>query len=251
MDIFIICITLVVLALASFVLYDSFFKKKHDSDKIKKATNFFLNSNDYYLMTNVVLLTFDGLQKFDYLIISRYGVFIVMAQHYSGIISGNESKDTWTQELKNHNTLNFSNPTQVVNERVQTICGFLGLTKEEVFPVVLFTGIKGFKYPMSRKFTFGSRYIEYIRSKTEILLTSQQIENFVRSVENKRKRQGLINESDQIEQNQQRVLSLEYGNLCPSCGSAMEIRSLNDGPNNGRKILACKLYPTCNQSRLV
>ena len=135
----------------------SFLSRSSNSRKLKKANQYLLDSEDYYLMKNVVFLTFDGLQKFDYLIVSRYGIFVVMVQHYYGVIEGTEYEKTWKQLERGKVKKQFANPTDVINERVETICGLLSLPKSQVFPIVLFDGISGFRNQLSNKFTFGNQ----------------------------------------------------------------------------------------------
>ncbi len=226
-------------------------KKWHRHYQLKTANQFLLDSEDYYLMKNVVFLTFDGLQKFDYLIVSRFGLFVVMVQHYSGMIEGTEYEQTWSQWVRGKQKKQFANPMEVVNERVDTICGLLSLSKSQVFPVVLFAGISGFKNQLSNKITYGARYLKYIRSKNKLMFSSKQIEKFVATIEAKRKRQGLINEFDKKEKAQQTVSPLLQENLCPKCGSPMEVKSEQEAANSSKQLLVCQLYPTCRYSRQI
>lgn len=250
-----VIISILIIAILGIVGYfnvDSF-KKWYGNYNINKANDFLLESEDYYLMKNVVLLTFDGLQKFDYIIVSRFGIFVVMTQHYSGVILGTEYGPVWTQVTRGQQPLEFSNPTSVINERCRTLSTLLKLSKTEVYPVALFTGITGFKTPMSPKITYGSEYLKYIRSKNKVLFDSTETDKFVDIIEAKRKRQGLVNKSDQAEQytqqSQQSVSALLQDNVCPDCGSELEVKTSESGANSGRQILVCKLFPTCRHSR--
>ncbi|MEP1744094.1 MAG: NERD domain-containing protein [Kangiellaceae bacterium] len=229
----------------------SFLSRSSNSRKLKKANQYLLDSEDYYLMKNVVFLTFDGLQKFDYLIVSRYGIFVVMVQHYYGVIEGTEYEKTWRQLVRGKVKKQFANPTDVINERVETISGLLSLPKSQVFPVILFDGISGFRNQLSNKFTFGSHYIKYIRSKNKLVLSANQIASFVVAIEAKRKRQGLVNEFDAKEKSQQKVSPLLQENTCPKCGSAMQIRTVDGNSATSNQQLVCQLYPTCRYKRAI
>lgn len=248
-NIFFISIVIIVTIVAVVLYQLPILKAWFGTRQVRKATEFLLQSENYYLMKDVVLLTFEGLQKFDYLIVSRFGVFIVMAQHYSGVIVGSEFDSYWSQYIRNKKVLQFSNPSEVIKERSHTIRGLLGLSRRDVFPIVLFTGIAGFKTKMSNKITYGGEYLKYIRSKTDVLLSTTEIEKFISTIEVKRKRQGLTNESDHIEKYQQKVSALELGDICPSCGSKMEVRRVENGLASSKQMLVCHLYPTCRESR--
>ncbi len=249
MEIFYISVALVFIALIYFKLPE--IQKRFGNYQVRKANDYFLNSEDYYMMKNVVLLTFDGLQKFDYILISRYGIFVIMAQHYSGTIVGAEHEANWVREVRGKKPLKFANPTPVLDDRCQTLSTLLNLPIAEIFPVALFTGISGFKSPMSAKITYGSKYLKYVCSINKILYSAKQIEKFVTIIEAKRKRQGLVNQSDVKERSQQTVSPILLDNKCSLCGSDMEIRMSESNAKTGRQILVCQLYPTCrNQQSL-
>ncbi len=227
----------------------SFLSRSSNSRKLKKANQYLLDSEDYYLMKNVVFLTFDGLQKFDYLIVSRYGIFVVMVQHYYGVIEGTEYEKTWKQLVRGKVKKQFANPTDVINERVETICGLLSVPKSQVFPVVLFDGIAGFRNQLSNKFTFGANYLKYIRSKNKLIFSANNISKFVATIDAKRKRQGLVNDFDEKEKCQQTVSPLLQENACPQCGSPLKIGDEKSTSKTSKQKLVCQLYPTCRYSR--
>ncbi len=244
---------LIILAITALALYLKwpYLQKLYGNYQVQKANDFFLNSEDYYMMKSVVLLTFDGLQKFDYILVSRYGIFIVMTQHYSGKIVGSEHDARWTRVVRGKEPHTFSNPSAVLADRAQTLSSLLNLPIAEMFPIALFTGISGFATPMNEKFTFGANYLKYVRSINRVLYSAKQIEKFVKIIDSKRKRQGLVNEFDKNEQAQQMVSPVALDNRCSKCGSEMEIRMSEEDPRFGRQMLVCQLYPTCRNRRAI
>ena len=245
-----ILILVMACSIAAFVMYKVLpLSQSRSGRHIKKANQFLLESEDYYLMKNVVLLTFDGLQKFDYIIVSRYGIFVVMVQYYTGLIEGTEYEKSWVQIKRGKAKKQFANPTDVISERVGTLCGLLSVPKSQVFPVVFFDGISGFKNQLSNKFTFGANYLKYIRSKNKLIFSANQISKFVAIIDTKRKRQGLVNYFDEKERRQQTVAPLLKENACPQCGSPLEIRDEQIASKTSKQSLVCQLYPTCRYSR--
>jgi restriction system protein len=251
MDLVIFCAILIGILVVFLYFKLATIKSWYGQYLLRKANYFLLKSEDYYLMKNVVFLTFDGLQKFDYLVVSRFGVFVVMVQHYSGMIEGTEYEKVWTQTIRGKQVKQFSNPIEVINERVGTICGLLSLNKSQVFPVVLFAGISGFKNQLSNKITFGNQYLKYIRSKNKLMFSSRQIEQFLSIIEEKRKRQGLVNDFDVREKQQQMVSPLLQENTCPLCGSSLVIQESAKTATNSSQQLVCQLYPTCRYTRTI
>ncbi len=248
MDLYIVVIIILILSLVIFLKLPEI-QRQYGNYQVRKAHDYFLNSEDYYMMKNVVLLTFNGLQKFDYILVSRFGIFVIMAQHYSGTIVGAEHEAQWIRKVRGKSPLKFSNPSQVLSDRCQTLSTLLNLPIAEIFPIALFTGISGFQSTMSDKITYGSKYLKYVCSIDRVLYSAKQIEKFVSIIEAKRKRQGLVNESDKLERSQQTVSPIVLDNKCSSCGSEMEIRMSEDNSKTGRQILVCQLYPTCRNRR--
>lgn len=245
----IVSLLLTIVLVVVIYIYKTTIYEVYGDYQIKKTTDFLLKSEDYYVMKNIVLLTFDGLQKFDYIIVSRFGVFVVMVQHYSGLIEGNENASTWTQITNGKVSLKFANPIKVINERSDILSGLLKIPKTEVYPVALFSGISGFSNPLTKKITYGAEYLKYIFSKNKVIFSAKQIDKFVSIIEAKRKKQGLVNHSELAEKSQKSVSSLEQDNICPKCGSELEIRDADSESSLGRQMLVCSLYPTCRHRR--
>ena len=77
MNIFFVSVIIIIVIAVVVYLKLTEIQEWHGKYQINKANDYLLNSEDYFLMKEVVLLTFDGLQKFDYIIVSRFGVFVV------------------------------------------------------------------------------------------------------------------------------------------------------------------------------
>ncbi len=233
-----------------FVLYQlPLLKEWYGRRQVNAATEFLLGSSDYYLMKDVVLLTFEGLIQIDLIIVSRFGVFVVATYHYTGVIAGTELNDTWVQMTNNKEKHEFQNPSLQNKKNAETLRRLIGIDKSNMFPLVLFDSISAFKSGIMARTTHGSGFLQYIRSKQKLLLTTNEIKEIVEIIEAKRKKQGLVSGLKQIDTHNQTASLLDNHQVCAICGSEMVIRVAENGRHVGQQILRCILYPTCRSTR--
>lgn len=246
--ILILIVSVVITAL--FILYQlPLLKEWHGRRQVNAATEFLLTSSDYYVMKDVVLLTFEGLIQIDFIIVSRFGVFVVAIYQFSGVIDGVELSDTWTQISNKKEKHEFQNPSYQNRKNTETLRNLVGIEKSKIFPVVVFDGISGFKVNMMARTTYGSQFLDYIRSKHELLLSTKEIQKIVDTIEAKRKKQGLVSGLKHVDTRNQTSSLLDNHQTCPSCGSEMVIQVAESGRNAGKQFLRCVLYPTCRSTR--
>ncbi len=217
--------------------------------QVESATNFLLESNAYYVMADVVLLTFEGLIQIDFIIVSRFGVFIVASYDYTGVIEAYESSNSWFQIVNSKEKHEFNNPSFQLNKNTETVQSLIDIDKNKIFSVLVFDSITGFTSTMRARTTYGKDYLNYIRSKQELLLTTDEIKNIIETIEAKRKKQGLVSGLKSIDTSNQQGTILDDNRSCPSCGSDMVIKVEKNGRNAGEQYLQCVLYPTCRSTR--
>ncbi len=249
MTIFFIILVSFVIAVLSFVYQWPIIQQWLGRRQVNAAIEFLLESSDYYVMKDVVLLTFEGLIQIDFIIVSRFGVFVVATYHYSGIIDGAELSKSWTQISNKREKTEFQNPSYQNKKNTETLRNLVGLDKNKIFPVVVFDGISRFKQTMLARTTCGSGFLNYIRSKNELLLTAKEIQKIVETIDAKRKKQGLISGLKRIDTRNQTSSLLDNHQTCPSCGSEMVVSVVESGRNAGQQFLRCVLYPTCRSTR--
>ena len=219
--------------------------------QVDAATQYLVESDSYYVMTDVVLLTFEGLIQIDFIIVSRFGVFVVASYDYDGIIDAEESSDIWYQIVNKSEKHGFANPSIQLRKNTETLKSLIDIDKKKIFSVVLFDRISGFVSSMRARTTYGHEYMEYIRTKRELLLTTKEIKNIVEMIETKRKKQGLVSSLKHLDTSHQIGTILDNEDACPGCGSEMEIKVEQSGRNAGQQYLRCVLYPTCRSTKTI
>jgi hypothetical protein len=99
----------------------------------------------YHLMNNLTLPTEDGSTQVDHVLISRYGIFVIEAKHYTGWLFANGSASTWTQVIYGKR-YKFQNPIRQNHKHVKAVEHLLDfLPQGQVHSIVVFTGDATFK----------------------------------------------------------------------------------------------------------
>jgi len=217
---------------------------------VNMAARLFLDKNDYHLIKNVTILTEDGTTQIDHIIVSRFGVFVVETKNMKGWIFGNERQKTWTQQIY-RSKHKFQNPLHQNYKHTRTLEAALDLPSGKLFSVVIFVGNSTFKTAMPENVTYGGGYIRYIKSKSAVLLTEDEVQQVIQQIADGRLKPS-IKTHIQHTQHVKKIVAAKkepepspVEKLCPKCGSAMALRTSQKGPQAGNQFWGCSAFPKC------
>jgi len=229
---------------------------------VNTLTRLSLNKKRYHLIKDVTLPTEDGgTTQIDLIIVSPYGVFVVETKNMRGWIFGGERQKTWTQKF-HKKTFKFQNPLHQNYKHVKTLQKLIELEDNQIFSVVVFVGESTFKTEMPPNVNRGLDYVKYIKSKTEPVLSEQEIKRITdliesgrleRSTETSKKHIEYLKQktkkakapAEKVEPPAEKVKPIETSPSCPKCGSAMVLRTAKRGDNAGQEFWGCERYPKC------
>jgi hypothetical protein len=140
-----------------------------------------LDKNIYRVLNNVTIPTPDGSTQIDHVIVSRFGIFVIEAKNMSGWIFGNEKSANWTQSFPG-GKFRFQNPLRQNYRHTKCLSDFLGIAHSKFHSVVMFWGESKFKTPMPENI-LDKGYSSYIKSKTEILISEQEVNEIVDAIQ--------------------------------------------------------------------
>lgn len=201
-----------------------------------------LGRRDYFSLHDLTLQTLDGTTQVDHVVVSRFGVFVIETKALTGWIFGSERSRRWTQVIFG-NKRKFQNPLHQNYKHVKAIEGALGLSAGQVQSIVVFVGNGRFKTPMPPIVMKRRHLAPYIRSKTQVVLSDEQVENAVQVLERHlTTRETRRRHIDNLKQN-------AVSPVCPRCGSAMVIRTARRGRSAGARFWGCSAYPGCRATR--
>lgn len=151
------------------------FKGKFGEFLVNLSVRCFLDKSRYHLIKNVTLPTEEGTTQIDHVLVSEFGVFVVETKNMKGWIFGSPHQRFWTQKIYQP-SYKFQNPLHQNYKHVKTLQALLGLSDHQMHSVVVFVGDSTFKTPMPENVTQGLGYVRYIKSKTDRVLSPEQVE---------------------------------------------------------------------------
>lgn len=211
------------------------------------AINTRLDKNKYHLLKNVTLPTEDGTTQIDHIIVSQYGIFIIETKNMKGWIFGDEHQKTWTQKIYKH-TSKFQNPLYQNYKHTKTIESLLELEADKVFSIVTFVGESTFKTKMPKNVTHGGKFISFIKSQTNKLLSEKEVQKIISLIENGQLSKIRKTNKEHVEHVKKIVKEKESTSICPKCGSGLVLRVSKQGVNKGNKFYGCSNYPKCRHT---
>ena len=235
---------LVPLMLVIGVVKSPWFKGHLGEFAVNLAIKLRLDKETYHLIKNVTLPTEDGSTQIDHVIVSVYGVFTVETKNMKGWIFGGQQQKNWTQKIyrRNHS---FQNPLHQNYKHTRTLQSLLGLSDEQIFSVIAFVGDATFKTPMPENVTRGNGFLRYIKARTTPVLTPEQVQTIIDSIEGGRLARSFKTNREHVAHVKSIVAEKAAAPSCPKCGSTMVSREVKRGANAGSTIWGCPRYPAC------
>jgi len=212
------------------------------------SANVRLDKQKYHLIKNVTLPTEDGTTQIDHIIVSEFGVFVIETKNMKGWIYGGEKQKTWTQKIYKHTT-KFQNPLYQNYKHVKTIESALGIEHSKIFSVIVFVGDSTFKTEMPDNVTYSGGFIRYIKSKTDKIISQEEVKKIVSMIESGRLSRTLKTHREHVKHVQNIVKEKENQNSCPKCRGELLLRVVKRGVNKGNEFYGCSNYPKCRYTQ--
>ena len=133
-----------------------------------------LPGDTYRVINNVTIPDGQGgTTQIDHVVVSIYGLFVVETKHYKGWIFGAEGDRQWTQRIHGNHSQKFQNPLRQNYKHTECLRELLGLTKEQVKSVVVFTGDCRIKTPnkLPENVGYPRDCTQYIKAHLSAILT--------------------------------------------------------------------------------
>ena len=96
---------------------------------------------------------------------------------------------------------------------------------------------------MSENVIYGWRYINYIKSKKDILLSDDDVQNIINTIKEYQLKPSIITNIQHV--NNLKKAYSTYSTICPKCGGQLVKRIAKTGRFKGKEFLGCTNYPKC------
>jgi hypothetical protein len=206
-----------------------------------------LNRKDYKVYNDIYLKVKGNTSQIDHLVLSIYGIFVIETKNYKGWIFGNDKSKYWTQTLYN-SKYKLYNPVIQNWSHVNSIKRIsIDLQNAHYFPIVVFAGTARLKkIHSSIPVIYRRKLLRTIKRSREVYMTYEQLEIIDQEIRQslvsgkKRKRAHIKSVKRNIKRKEKHVIS----NVCPKCGSRLELKDGRHG-----KFYGCSNFPNCKFTR--
>lgn len=212
--------------------------------QVTLAKKIFLDSSIYFDINNVTIPTDNGTTQIDHIIVSPFGIFVVETKNMEGWIFGDAKRPQWIQSLCGKKS-KFQNPLHQNYRHIKALSEFLELEEEKFHSLVFFASDCTFKTDMPPN-VMNHGYIPYIKGKTDILFSPQQVQEFVATIKSGMKpktwsarREHIVNLKERFESN----------TTCPKCSSVLILRTVKSGDKAGSQFYGCSQFPKCRYTK--
>lgn len=100
---------------------------------------------------------------------------------------------------------------------------------------------------MPSSVTFARGGIEYIKSKTDIVLSDAQVYEIINNIENDRLTSSFKTNRQHCAHVKDIITEKSNVNICTKCGSTMVLRQAKKSKNAGNEFWGCSAFPKCRQ----
>ena len=200
----------------------------------------FLDGKVYRDFNNVTIETGNGTTQIDHVIVSKFGIFVIETKNIKGWIFGGEKQASWTQSLYGKK-YKFQNPLLQNYRHTKALAEFLGINQNKIHSLVMFWSECTFKTPMPEN-VLNTGYTGYIKSKTDVLFTEEEVEAICEAISTGRLPKGWGTKAEHLRSLKERHASTT---ICPKCGGQLLLRTAHKGKNAGSQFYGCSNYPRC------
>jgi restriction system protein len=145
------------------------------------------SSTDYHLLNNVTLPDGDGTTQIDHVLVSRYGIFVLEAKHYTGWLFGNATAANWTQVIYGKH-YKFQNPVRQNYKHVKAIQQLLDFVPADgIHSIVVFSGDAIFKTPRVAGVVALGELVDHVQAFSAEVLSANRVQFCVGRIECVRK----------------------------------------------------------------
>jgi len=141
---------------------------------------------DYHLLNHVTVRLEDGTTQIDYVLVSRFGIFVIETKDYKGWIFAGPRDRYWTQVLYRAK-FRFQNPLRQNHRHVRAIQELLDfLPPDVVRPVVVFTGDAEFKTNIPEGVFTVAGFMAFVEHTTAEVMSVNRVQFCVGRLETTR-----------------------------------------------------------------
>ena len=140
-----------------------------------------LPKKTYHIIKNVRLPTETSSKIIDYIIVSRYGLFMIQTKNMKGWIYAGQNQKQWTHKLHKRTRL-FPNPLHESFDHIISLEGCLNIDVNTIQSVIVFDQNCEFKTTMPANATKARGCVNYIKLFSKKIYNENQVQRLVADI---------------------------------------------------------------------
>lgn len=201
-----------------------------------------LPKDQYRTINDVIVPTRNGTTQIDHIVVSSYGVFVIVTKNYKGLIYGGENAEKWTKNMCG-TKYSLYNPLKQNNGHVNALQLILGIPINSFIPIVVFSNRARLSVKTDKHVIKLWKLKRVIKGYQTPIFTHEQIDDIVLKIE-----VAAVDEKEAKKQHKQRVRAnikrkdqAIANGFCPRCGGRLILRDGRYG-----EFYGCSNYPKCH-----
>jgi hypothetical protein len=170
------------LALLIAYLYSPRFRGEIAESRVRRILAAGLEKSRYTVFNDLLIPSGGGTSRIDHLVVARTGIFVIESQYARGRIAGTAAQERWKRRL-GRRSLRMENPVhrnRVHAEAVQRLLDYPGRVFQ---PLVVLVGASGFEPGVPDNVLTPERLLERLRRNPGELLTPEQANHAIRTID--------------------------------------------------------------------
>jgi len=173
-----------------------------------------LDKKDYSVIGNYSVNNSNSV--IDYVIISKYGIFLINLKNIGGTLSSAELEEQWIfKTVTKENTI--ENPNLEIQRLTKNLSQLIPIDEKKIIPVTVFNPGTKFKNIRSKKLIKSSQLIKWIKEYEKPILDDNELDLVLYSILHKSSKPELNITNYPIIKMENGV----KGYYCPKCGSKL------------------------------
>jgi restriction system protein len=218
---------------------------REGEQKTRNTLKLFLENAKYHIINNLLIESGHIPTQIDHVVISKFGIFVVETKSTNSWIYGSRNDKRWTKAFYKKK-YRVPNPLHQNFGHTQALAEFLKINNDQIFSLVVFWGDFQFRKDMPPNVVEGTRIIDYIKSKRQILLNDDEVDRIFNELKKIKGNTPILSGLHHINKLKKRY---ESNTICPKCDGLLKERIARKGKRTGEKFLGCENYPRCKYTK--
>ncbi|WP_459201115.1 nuclease-related domain-containing protein [Methanococcus sp. CF] len=179
-----------------------------------------LDKKEYSVLENYILRGNNDSKVIDYLVVSKYGVFVINSKNMSGVIKNNED-GSWIQKVDGYENI-IENPILETSNAVNLLKEVVSLNDSEIIPITVFNATSKLDFNLDNVIN-SPEIVRKIKSYGTPIINQDKRENILYSLlhANNSKPGLMICKYPVIQ-----IINGNKNYFCPKCGSKLKISEI-------------------------